>query len=192
MASKLESLASELRSLADQVNQHRAPVVQAAQQLREAASTVQSLDFDAPVTQTADGEQVVGPKPVVPAEVGANLAAAAEGAKKAVGPLTETATLLRTFASRLATGLSGATTGEAPAGEPYQPGESTTDSAPPASEPPPETGNPARPAYPTREMPPEPHDSGPLARPRYGRYPTTTAAHFAPGNRSYEVGTQPQ
>ncbi|MFI5959571.1 hypothetical protein [Cryptosporangium sp. NPDC051539] len=180
MASELERLASQLRFLAEQVRQQRGPLVGASQKLATAAGAVRHLEI----------EYDDGRKEAVPADVSTQLSDASKSAKDVVGSLGETAELLSMFASRLATGMSGARTGEPQPAEDYEPAGSTTDAPPSASDP-------ARPglkadrrsSYPTREMPPEPHESGSVARPRYGRYPTTTAARFAPGNRSYEVGT---
>ncbi|SHN46819.1 hypothetical protein [Cryptosporangium aurantiacum] len=202
MSSELERIAGRLRFLSDQAQQHRRPVVEASQKLRDAASAVATLRFDQPE----------GPPITAPPSLAAHLVQAADRAREAVVPLTQTAELLRTFAARLAAGgaASGAAGGAAsgaaggapggaasPGGQPTGTGPSAPadPGAPGGGYPQPDSA-PARPrpAGADRRLPGLTTSSG--ARPgeasRYGRYPTTTATRFAPGNRSYEVGSQPQ
>ena len=195
MASELERIAGRLRFLSDQAQKHRAPVIDVARKLHTAAVDVRGLVVDRP-----DGGRDVPP----PAVVG-QLEDAARNARAAEGTLKKTADLLRVFAATLASGGGGVSAGRSPAGEGYRPDDAGD---PTAGGDPALPGDPGAPATsgqgasgqgasgPTAEagsaaeggLPPSPR-GGRTAPSRYGRYPTSTAARFSPGNRSYEVGT---
>ncbi|GAA3393866.1 hypothetical protein [Cryptosporangium minutisporangium] len=177
MASELERIAGRLRFLSDQAQRQRSPVVEVSQKLRDAASVVATIRF----------EQPEGPPITAPPSLAAHLNQAADRARDAVAPLTQTAELLRTFAARLAAGGTASTAG---------PGGSYPAPRAPVSDPPSAGSGPSgavadRPAG-VSSPPPASRGAGSVGPSGYGRYPTTTASSLAPGNRSYEVGSQPQ
>ena len=169
MPSEVERIAGRLRFLSDQAQQHRRPVLEASQKLREAAGAVATLRF----------EQPEGPAIVPPSHLAARLNLAADRARDAVAPLTQTAELLRVFAARLSSG--GATSGGATSGgSGGGPGRSAPSNAPAGN--PPSSGD-ARSG--DRPEPDEmPSGTGSVGPSRYGQYPTTAAVRLSPGNRS--------
>jgi hypothetical protein len=165
MPSEVERIAGRLRFLSDQAQQHRRPVLEASQKLREAAGAVATLRF----------EQPEGPAIVAPAHLAARLNQAADRARDAVAPLTQTAELLRVFAARLSAG--GASSGGSSSGGSGA-GPSVRSNAPAGS--PPSSGVPRSDARAgTGEMP---SGTDPVGPSRYGRYPTTSAVRLSPGN----------
>jgi hypothetical protein len=186
MPSEVERIAGRLRFLSDQAQQYRRPVLEASQKLREAAGAVATLRF----------EQPEGPAIVPPAHLAARLNQAADRARDAVAPLTQTAELLRVFAARLSAGgasAGGASAGGAsasPGGAPSggassggsggDDGRSVPSSAP--------VGSPSPSGVPRSDDRSEPGEmpsgTGSVGPSRYGRYPTTTAVRLSPGNPS--------
>ncbi|MFG1927510.1 hypothetical protein [Cryptosporangium sp. NPDC048952] len=178
MASELERIAGRLRFLSDQAQQHRRPVLDASRNLREAAQVVGTFSADQP-----EGR----PAMTAPASLAAQLSQAAERARQAEAPLSQTTELLRVFASRLSGG--GASVGGRTAGGTRASGAGTpaptTGSTPDDRAPAPDRGTSESTSRTT-------NGAGSVGPSRYGRYPTTTPVGLSPGDRSYEVGRQPQ